>query len=146
MYICIQIMYVCVYGCLFLLTCRIFYTCILIGWPLCIIYHVYTSAIISLYLSSINFHTNITIINSFLYTINMRLNLLDWFHLVFLDQLLIKVLFDGLLEDFLYTNYSKYFAFKVFFFKNGNYWNVVKTHTLTYDTFHQTLKHPKVAQ
>lgn len=109
--------YVCVCGWMFiLLTCRIFYTCILIGWPLCIIYHVYTSAIISLYLSSINFHTNITIINSFLYnTINMRLNLLVWFHLVFLDQLLIKVLFDGFLKNFLLMYYSKYFAFKVLF-------------------------------
>lgn len=100
----------------FYLPVGFFYTCILIGWPLCIIYHVYTSAIISLYLSSINFHTNITIINSFLYnTINMRLNLLVWFHLVFLDQLLIKVLFDGFLKNFLLTYYSKYFAFKVLF-------------------------------
>lgn len=107
---------VCVWMFIFTYLKDFFYTCILIGWPLCIIYHVYTSAIISLYLSSINFHTNITIINSFLYnTINMRLNLLVWFHLVFLDQLLIKVLFDGFLKNFLLMYYSKYFAFKVLF-------------------------------
>lgn len=60
MYICTRIM--CVYGCWFIFTCRIFIY--LYIDRLCIIYHVYTSAITSLYPSSINSH-NISIINSF---------------------------------------------------------------------------------